>query len=1052
MSEIAPRDTPYKGLVPYDEADAPFFFGRDPEREIITANLMGSRLTLVYGPSGVGKSSVLRAGVVHRLRLLAREELAARGRPKLLIVFFNSWRDDPLAGLRARIRERVAEALGSEPPLCVLPATPLADELQLWAECVGGKLLVVLDQFEEYFLYPQREGEGSFAEEFALAVNRPDVRANFIISLREDWLAKLDRFKITIPNLFDNYLRVEWLTGAAARIAIEQPVAKYNELRSNGEPEVRIADGFSAKVIEQLGRLAYRDALAESPGGEAKGAPAAATPIQTPYLQLVMTQLWVEALRDEKHVLHPDMLRAPLDPEKAETRAEEIVQSHLDGVMKELSEAEQDMAARAFYHLVTPGGTKIALSIGDLVGFTTVAREQLEPVLTKLSGKEMSVLSQLTPPPNQPTEIRYEIFHDVLAPAILAWRARFMRAKATAEVEAKARAEAKKALERELAERQAAEQRRELEQARALFEAERQRAEEQTRRVKAEQQRADEQKRHARRLWGMVAGLAVVALLATVAAASAFMQRQRAITSEGEALKKGQEAVEYARQSEDLRKEAGDLRKEAGELQTRAAELRAEAAAAQQKAAEQERRAHELLLKANAAEAEAVKAQAEARTERGRVEQAKEEALKAQHEAEVSKRAADISQQVAQSFLARAREAEASAKDARAASMLILQALDEGTKPALKEIEEKVLPGLRGAEDKAELASALRLIGGRYAILREPAEAERFYQMALPLYQSLPGRSAELASVHIGLADIYRRSNSPEAKEQALAAYRAAAAAYRTAGERDREADTRVRLARLLFMDSNEKIKSTALEEFNAALALYRPPNEPDRRKEADMLNSIGSLYNSTDSRQDELQSVEFYKQAARAYDDFDPLLAAQARVEVGNIYSYADSEPTVVDKEEAIKAYKAALDFYGGKEEYRPVASGTLRKIATLYLSLGKKDQAVAEYNKAANLYLKAGLPINYAVSLNNIIRLYESDGRPEEKRKALPYYWCQVEAFSRTSGNWSGRATALKGISAIYASLGEKKKAEEFSQCAADAASQRAHTCRLPACKDLQ
>ena len=47
---------PYKGLTPYDESDAPFFFGREAEREIITANLMASRLTLLYGPSGLARA------------------------------------------------------------------------------------------------------------------------------------------------------------------------------------------------------------------------------------------------------------------------------------------------------------------------------------------------------------------------------------------------------------------------------------------------------------------------------------------------------------------------------------------------------------------------------------------------------------------------------------------------------------------------------------------------------------------------------------------------------------------------------------------------------------------------------------------------------------------------------------------------------------------------------------------------------------------------------------------------------------------------------------
>ena len=62
--------SPYKGLTPFDDSDldAHFFFGRERECELIEANLMASRLTVLYGETGVGKSSVLRAGVAHHLR------------------------------------------------------------------------------------------------------------------------------------------------------------------------------------------------------------------------------------------------------------------------------------------------------------------------------------------------------------------------------------------------------------------------------------------------------------------------------------------------------------------------------------------------------------------------------------------------------------------------------------------------------------------------------------------------------------------------------------------------------------------------------------------------------------------------------------------------------------------------------------------------------------------------------------------------------------------------------------------------------------------------
>jgi putative ribosome biogenesis GTPase RsgA len=61
---------PYKGLANFDdsEIDARLFFGRDAERDALVANLLASRLTVLYGASGVGKSSLLRAGVAQLLR------------------------------------------------------------------------------------------------------------------------------------------------------------------------------------------------------------------------------------------------------------------------------------------------------------------------------------------------------------------------------------------------------------------------------------------------------------------------------------------------------------------------------------------------------------------------------------------------------------------------------------------------------------------------------------------------------------------------------------------------------------------------------------------------------------------------------------------------------------------------------------------------------------------------------------------------------------------------------------------------------------------------
>jgi WD40 repeat protein len=96
--------------------------------------------------------------------------------------------------------------------------------------------------------------------------------------------------------------------------------------------------------------------------------------------------------------------------------AQHIVEEHLAGAMAELTPEEKDVAARLFNHLVTPSGTKIAHDVGDLADFAGVPTAEVEPVLQSLS--ERRILRSV----EEGGRVRYEIFHDVLAEPVLAWR------------------------------------------------------------------------------------------------------------------------------------------------------------------------------------------------------------------------------------------------------------------------------------------------------------------------------------------------------------------------------------------------------------------------------------------------------------------------------------------------------------------------------------------------------------------------------------------------------------------------------------------------------
>src|SRR5262249_57560924 len=127
--------------------------GREGGGEVVEANLMASRLTVLYGETGVGKSSLLRAGVAHHLRSLARGNLDARGEPGLAVVVFDSWRDDPVHALRTAVADEVTFALGGSVTPADEGGRSLGDTLGMWQELLGGDLYVILDQAEEYFLY-----------------------------------------------------------------------------------------------------------------------------------------------------------------------------------------------------------------------------------------------------------------------------------------------------------------------------------------------------------------------------------------------------------------------------------------------------------------------------------------------------------------------------------------------------------------------------------------------------------------------------------------------------------------------------------------------------------------------------------------------------------------------------------------------------------------------------------------------------------------------------------------------------------------------------------
>lgn len=423
MTTVADPPCPYVGLQPYGEADRAFFFGRERDQRIVSSNLYAAPLTVLYGASGVGKSSILLAGIVPHLRT----------RPRTAVVVSRDWQQPSFAEtLRRQCLAEVEAAHGK--PLGLDTSLPLDELLDRSARAFGGSVLVLFDQFEEYFLYqPEARGIGCFDAEFARAVNRTEVDAGFLIALREDALSKLDRFRERIPNLLGNMLRLQHLDRSGAETALRKPLDVYNRKFAAEHGPMSIEDALVEAVIGEV-RTGQVQISRSGGAGQAQSRDDTVR-IEAPFLQLVMKRLWEEERSTGSGVLRLATLQRL-------GGAQEIVRRHLGGVMTTLGAPEQEVCARFFDRLVTPSGSKVACGTGDLTNWARPLEAHVPAVLENLSRNRL-LRVVAAPDGQQPSEIRYEIFHDVLAPAILDWRSRFISDRERAEAERRAEAQAR---------------------------------------------------------------------------------------------------------------------------------------------------------------------------------------------------------------------------------------------------------------------------------------------------------------------------------------------------------------------------------------------------------------------------------------------------------------------------------------------------------------------------------------------------------------------------------------------------------------------------------
>lgn len=292
----------YPGLRPFDVEEQQYFFGRDEEIESVCRLLDIDNLTILHGPSGMGKSSLINAGILPALSKIRNWDVPYH----LVPIRFTNY-DPELARIR---REKQGLKNDSDSELIKDPIerfiTACLGEEHNWEEVIpmpkpslwlsAKKMLVdqathplrivfILDQFEELFTYPEARVE-EFARQLGelyhqitpesvrkgmerkqiieaevdprekrlpspkvaqlMARIEEPLDAKILISMRSDKLHYLERLKAYLPEMLLNSYELRSFDTAQAKKAIVQPASM------DGEGFISPVFAISNQLLDEL--------------------------------------------------------------------------------------------------------------------------------------------------------------------------------------------------------------------------------------------------------------------------------------------------------------------------------------------------------------------------------------------------------------------------------------------------------------------------------------------------------------------------------------------------------------------------------------------------------------------------------------------------------------------------------------------------------------------------------------------------------------------------------------------------------------------------------
>lgn len=364
---------PYPGLAAFDEGSAPYFWGREEDITAVIANIERPLLAII-GPSGVGKSSLLRAGVIPKIREQYRDDA------RILTCRLNTStevRHDLARELFANDIELVEEWLTKFDT----QDSALFDALQQHRLSNTTHVFLIVDQFEELFVGDELErskDRKKLLDNLLYVDEQQPAWATVILSIRpvifeaEDYKDR-PRLQTIVEN--ENF-SVRRLDSRQLRQAIEKPLITFNQAY---EQSLRFQPGLVDLVVKNF----------------------AATRVELPLVQYLLRLLWVE-----KHHLTHFAYNTLGGLERALDR-------HATEIYKNCDEQDQPLVKGLLIALVRPGidneYTRKRIGLDEALN-KPEQRERLKKIIRRLSDESSRIISEQ----HVGQSIFLEITHEIL--------------------------------------------------------------------------------------------------------------------------------------------------------------------------------------------------------------------------------------------------------------------------------------------------------------------------------------------------------------------------------------------------------------------------------------------------------------------------------------------------------------------------------------------------------------------------------------------------------------------------------------------------------------